>query len=181
MKIITRDIDKSWTLFLDRDGVINERIVDDYVKSWQEFRFLPGVKESIAVLSGIFGRVIVVTNQQGVGKGWMTEKELSDVHHKMKEEITASGGNIDAVYYCTKLKSEKDNCRKPAVTMFEWAMRDFPEMIPEKCIMVGDSESDMVFGKNAGMFTVFVGEEYDEADLVVPDLKSFAAFFDVNT
>ena len=65
-------IDRGWTLFLDRDGVINRRIVDDYVKSWDQFKFLPGVPDAIKRLAGVFGRIIVVSNQQGIGIGLMT-------------------------------------------------------------------------------------------------------------
>lgn len=169
-----RYIDRSWTLFLDRDGVINKRLVDDYIKSWDEFVFLPGVKESIKIFSEHFGRIIIVTNQQGVGRGLMTETSLKNIHRKMVEEITSSGGRIDAIYYCTDLRSRVPNCRKPSVTMFEKAKRDFPEIVASKCIMAGDSQSDMEFGKNAGMFRVYIGDDNNLANVCYPDLKSFA-------
>lgn len=73
-------IDHTWTLFLDRDGVINERLMGAYVRSIDEFKFLQEIPETIAQLSTIFGRVIVVTNQQGIGKGLMTERNLEEVH-----------------------------------------------------------------------------------------------------
>lgn len=149
-------IDKSWTLFLDRDGVINRRPVDDYVKNWNEFEFLPGVLEALKTLSGIFGKIIVVTNQQGIGKGLMTVEGLADIHHKMVLEIKKYGGRVDAVYFCPNLKSDNKNCRKPSTTMAELAKNDFPEINFEKSIMAGDMESDMVFGRNAGMKTVFI-------------------------
>ncbi len=169
-----KNIDKSWTLFLDRDGVINRRLVDDYIKYWEEFEFLPGTLESFRQFSGLFGRIIVVTNQQGVGKGWMTEKQLQEIHQKMISEINGAGGRVDAVYYCTDLKDKPENCRKPSVTMFERAKKDFPEIIPSKSIMVGDSPSDMDFGRNAGMFTVFIGGENNTANVCFKDMKSFA-------
>jgi histidinol-phosphate phosphatase family protein len=149
-------IDKSWTLFLDRDGVINRRPVDDYVKNWDEFEFLPGVLEAIKNLSGIFRKIIVVTNQQGIGKGLMTVEGLADIHQKMVLEIEKYGGRVDAVYFCPNLKGADENCRKPGIAMAELAKRDFPEIDFEKSIMAGDMESDMAFGRNAGMKTVFV-------------------------
>ncbi len=76
--------DNDWTLFLDRDGVINQRIVGDYVKSPEEFQFIDGVPESISILNGLFRYVIVVTNQQGVGKGKMTGNDVEAVHHFME-------------------------------------------------------------------------------------------------
>lgn len=149
-------IDKSWTLFLDRDGVINRRPVDDYVKNWDEFEFLPGVLEAIKSLSGIFGKIIVVTNQQGIGKGLMTVEGLADIHQKMISEIEKYGGKVDAVYFCPNLKGEDENCRKPGTAMAQLAKKDFPEIILEKSIIAGDMESDMLFGRNAGMKTVFI-------------------------
>ena len=92
------DIDKSWTLFLDRDGVINKKLENDYVKSWDEFEFLPGVLKSIQHFSQIFGKIVVVTNQQGIGKGLYTHEDLQNIHHKMIMEITNAGGRIDKVY-----------------------------------------------------------------------------------
>src|SRR5512146_1139382 len=92
-------IDKSWTLFLDRDGVINKRIPGGYVREWQHFEFLPGVKEAMKIFSGLFGHVIIVSNQQGIGKGIMTEKDLEEVHARMISEIERSGGRIDRIYH----------------------------------------------------------------------------------
>ena len=169
-----KHIDRSWTLFLDRDGVINKRLIDDYIKSWDEFVFLPGVKESIKIFSEHFGRIIIVTNQQGIGRGLMTETSLKNIHRKMVAEITSSGGRIDGIYYCTDLKSRVPNCRKPSVTMFEQAKRDFPDIEASKCIMAGDSQSDMEFGKNAGMFRVYIGGDNNFANVCFTDLISFA-------
>jgi len=169
-----KHIDRTWTLFLDRDGVINKRLIDDYIKSWDEFVFLPGVKGSIKIFSEHFGRIIIVTNQQGVGRGLMTETSLKNIHRKMVDEITSSEGRIDAIYYCTDLKSRVPNCRKPSVTMFEKAKHDFPDIEASKCIMAGDSQSDMEFGKNAGMFSVFIGGDNNLTNVCYPDLKSFA-------
>lgn len=149
-------IDKSWTLFLDRDGVINHRPIGDYVKNWDEFEFLPGVLEAIKKLSGVFGKIIVVTNQQGIGKGLMTVEGLADIHQKMISEIEKYGGKVDAVYFCPNLKGEDENCRKPGTAMAQLAKKDFPEIILEKSIIAGDMESDMLFGRNAGMKTVFI-------------------------
>ena len=148
-------IDKSWTLFLDRDGVINRRLLDDYVKRWDEFEFLPGVKEAIAKLSRIFGRVVIVSNQQGIGKGLMTEKDLDHIHSMMVHEIEEAGGRIDAIYHCPELKEKNPECRKPKPGMALQAQKDFPEIDFEKSVMIGDSESDIEFGKRLGMLTVF--------------------------
>ena len=93
-------IDKSWTLFLDRDGVINQKRDKDYVKNWAEFLFVEGSLEAISTLSKFFGRIIIVTNQRGVGKELMSEQDLIKIHEKMVHEINLSHGKIDKIYYC---------------------------------------------------------------------------------
>jgi len=175
-----KNIDKSWTLFLDRDGVINKRIYGGYVQHWEAFEFLPGVPESLAVFSGIFGKIIVVTNQQGIGKGIMNEDQLQSVHRKMFTEVEKAGGRIDAVFHCPDMASMPDNCRKPSPFLALKAQKQFPEIDFSKSIMVGDAESDMVFGKSAGMFTVLVGNESispEFVDFKTYDLPSLAGFF----
>lgn len=170
-------IDKSWTLFLDRDGVINLHYPNDYVKSWQEFIFLEGVLDAIRDLSHLFKRVIVITNQQGVGKKLMSATDLEFIHKKMRQEIKKNGGAIHAIYTATKLKSEKNNMRKPNPDMALQARRDFEGLDFSKSVMVGDSLSDMQFGKNLGMKTVFISNEkhtHELADWVSSSLSEFA-------
>jgi len=174
MSEFLKNIDSLWTLFLDRDGVINKRLIDDYIKRWDEFDFLPGVLESIALFSKVFGRIIIVTNQQGVGREWMDETQLKEINQNMISEIEQAGGRVDAVYYCTDLKEKPRNCRKPSTTMFEWAKRDYPEIDPAKSIMVGDSQSDIDFGQAVGMFTVFIGGDNKSANVCFSDLKEFS-------
>ena len=155
-------IDNTWTLFLDRDGVINKRIFGSYITNPHEFEFLPGVLESIKYFSSIFNRIIIVTNQQGVGKGIMTEPELIDLHKYMVSEITNVGGNIDSIYYCTELAEKPNSCRKPSIKMAQNALSDYPDIDFSKSIMVGDSKSDIEFGNNAGMKTVFITNDGDD-------------------
>lgn len=152
-------IDKSWTLFLDRDGVINVRLIDDYVKNVNEFEFIPGVLEAFRIFAERFGRIIIVTNQQGVGKGLMTMDDVATVHDYMLKDIASQKGRVDKIYVCPQLKSDPDNFRKPSPRMAYMAQHDFPEIDFEKSVMVGDSNSDIEFGKNAGMFTILIGDE----------------------
>lgn len=151
-------IDNDWTLFLDRDGVINVRIIDGYVTKIEEFEFLPGVIEAFKIFKNKFNRIIVVTNQQGVGKGLMTEDDVKKVHDFMINEVENHDGKIDKVYFCPQLKSVPDNYRKPSPKMAYMAKDDFPEIDLSKSIMIGDMNSDVEFGKNAGMMTVFIGD-----------------------
>ncbi len=154
-------IDKTWTLFLDRDGVINVRLIDDYVKNINEFKFLPGVLEAFKIFAEKFGRIVIVTNQQGVGKGLMTLQDVDSIHDFMKKEIEAQKGRIDAIYVCPQLKSDPNNFRKPSPRMAYMAQHDFPEINLEKSIMIGDSNSDIEFGRNAGMYTILIGDEFE--------------------
>ena len=148
---------KYHTLFLDRDGVINKHRLNDYVKEWSEFEFLPKVKEAFSILAGYFKLIIVVTNQRGVGKGLMTESELQEIHKRMVSAIAKSGGRIDAVYFCTDTNHDSPN-RKPNVGMALQAQKDFPEIVFEKSIMIGDSSSDMEFGEKLGMKSYLVNQ-----------------------
>lgn len=147
--------DATWTLFLDRDGVINKEIPNYYVLSWKEFVFEDGVLEALSRLKTIFGRILIVTNQRGVGKGLMTESDLNEIHFRMLSVIHAHGGRIDKVYSCTDLDSDSP-CRKPNPGMAYEAKRDFPEIDFSRSVMVGNHLRDMEFGRRLGMHTVWI-------------------------
>ncbi len=154
-------IDKTWTLFLDRDGVINVRKMNEYVLNKEEFIFIEGYHEAIRTLSARFGRIVVVTNQQGVGKGLMTEKDLEEIHAYLRSETQKAGGRIDAIYFAPQLKTEDQYYRKPGIGMALAAKKDFPEIDFSKSVMVGDTDTDIAFGENAGMKTVYISAHND--------------------
>lgn len=135
------------TLLLDRDGVINVLRPGDYVKTVDEFEWMPGVKDALREAAGKFRRIFIVTNQRGVGRGLMTREALDGIHSWMTAEITAAGGRIDGIYVCTAV-SDEDPCRKPNRGMFDRLLQDHPEVNPSRTLMVGDSESDLTFAKN---------------------------------
>lgn len=176
------------TLFLDRDGVINERLPGAYVSDWADFHFLAGVLDAMTIFTDYFARIIIVTNQQGVGKGLMTIQELNLVHQRMQEAIIQHGGQVDAIYFCPALSSDPNNCRKPAPAMALQAKASFPEIDFSHSTMVGDSISDIRFGHNLGMRTILVDTKTDEQhqwhlpnnqdlkpDMIVANLASFVA------
>ncbi|HEY6953950.1 MAG TPA: HAD-IIIA family hydrolase [Flavisolibacter sp.] len=174
-------VDKNWTLFLDRDGVINEERLGQYVLHWGEFIFSKGVLEVFKKLSDHFGRVIVVSNQRGVGKGLMTEEALQSIHLEMQREVEIVNGKIDKIYYCTE-KDDKCFNRKPNPGMALQAREDFPDIDFSKTIMVGNKPSDMKFGRAAGVYTVFVrttnpdqAYPHPDIDLVFHSLSEFAS------
>lgn len=148
-------VNKSWTLFLDRDGVINEEKKGSYILHRGEFVFYENVPQALKILADVFGITVMVTNQKGVGKGLMTLADLEDVHLYMQEGITAGGGRIDKIFFCTDLDDASLN-RKPNHGMALQAKECYPQIDFSKAIMVGNKLSDMEFGRNAGMFTVYI-------------------------
>ncbi len=178
MNIDKLKIDGSWSLFLDRDGVINKRLMGDYVKSVVTFDFLPGVLEAVSFLSNFFETTVIVTNQQGIGKGLMSAEDLNKVHTHLLKTVELNKGHINKVYFAPQLAKENSTMRKPNTGMALQAQDDFPSINFEKSIMVGDTLSDMAFGKNAGMVTVLVGNESDEShpniDFAYQDLYAFS-------
>jgi D-glycero-D-manno-heptose 1,7-bisphosphate phosphatase len=150
-----KEIDKSWTLFLDRDGVINHETVGFYITKWEDFIFYDGVLEAIKFFTKQFGRVIIITNQRGVSKGLMTEEDLNDIHQNMLGLISSNGGRINKIYYCTDMDNESPN-RKPNPGMAFLAKNDFPDIDFNRTLMIGNTTGDMKFGKNIGAQTIFI-------------------------
>ena len=175
MKLDWRNIiQDGWTLFLDRDGVINRRIIDGYVTTWEEFEFLPSVLEAMKVFAEKFRYIMVVTNQQGVGKGLMSMEDVDAIHDRMCLEIEAQDGRIDGILVCPQLATEPDNYRKPSPEMAYMAQEFYPEIDLKKCVMVGDGQIDVDFGRNAGVKTIFIGGENPDADDCFESLFDFA-------
>ncbi len=180
-----RKVDKSWTLFIDRDGVINEEKVGEYVLHWDQFIFGKGVLHSFKELSDVFGKVILVTNQRGVGKGLMSKEALDSIHYEMQREIEIAGGRLDKIYFCTEVENTCFD-RKPNPGMAVQAKEDFPDIDFTRSIMVGNKPSDMRFGRAAGMFTIFLATTNPDEPFPHPDidlrftlLAEFAAAFTI--
>lgn len=150
-------MEKGWTLFMDRDGVVNEQIIGGYVMDTEQFVFHNGVFEALEILHQLFDRVLLVTNQQCVGKGLCPMSTIDHVHDWMQQQLVARNVAFDKIYCCPHLAAEGCNCRKPKPGMAHQAELDFPEIDFAKSIMVGDSLSDIQFAVNAGMRPVHVG------------------------
>ena len=150
MKLSEINIEPYDTLLLDRDGTINVHLVDNYVKRWEEFEFIPGVLEAMPKLVRHFKHIFIVTNQRGVGKGVMTEIDLADIHKHMVEEIEKVGGRVDGIYYCTSL-TEEDVRRKPRRGMWDEIQRNYPDVTTERTLMVSDGDVDEAFAQNCGI------------------------------
>mgnify|MGYP000905290610 FL=1 len=148
------------TLFLDRDGVINVKLEERYVRNSNEFDFMQGALVAISKLSKLFKRILIVTNQQGIGKGIMTEDDLNLLHSFMTSEIGKLNGKIDKIYFCPHLDTENCNCRKPNPGMINQAIADFPEIDRQNSYLIGDSDSDIEAGNRMNLNTVKVDNEY---------------------
>jgi histidinol-phosphate phosphatase family protein len=171
------ETDHSWSLFLDRDGVINERIIGGYVQNVSSFHFIDNVQEAIVALRKIFGYIFVVTNQQGIGKKIMKVDDLHLIHDYMEKQLSVK---FDKIYYSPFLAEENNITRKPNSGMALQAKKEFPDIDFSKSIMVGDSLSDMQFGKSVQMKTVYIStggkniENDVEIDFICPSLYDFA-------
>jgi len=146
------------TLFLDRDGVLNRLLPGDYVRSWAQWEWMPGVLGELARWGAIFRHIVLVTNQRGVGKGLMTDADLSRIHAQMMTEILEAGGRIDLILACTAL-SEEDPRRKPNPGMFLEAKALFPDIDAKSSVLLGDSPSDAAFAANCGMQFILLNPE----------------------
>ena len=138
------------TLFLDRDGVLNRHLPGDYVKSWAQWQWMPGILQELPKWAAKYRHIILVTNQRGVGKGLMTDADLSRIHAQMMSELLEAGGRMDLILTCTAV-SEDDPRRKPHTGMFREACDLFPDIEATRSVMLGDSPSDAAFAQNCGM------------------------------
>lgn len=167
-------------VFLDRDGTIN--IEKEYLFRISEFEFIPGAIGAIKELNAAGFKVIIITNQSGIAKGYYGEKDLEKLHNWMEQELKKHGAVIDDIYYCphhneygTGIYKQDCTCRKPKPGMLLKAVTEH-DIVPGLSYTVGDRESDIIAGKRAGTKTILVGTGYAEntsipADYFAPDIK----------
>jgi len=164
-------------VLLDRDGVINKKAPEgQYVTSWEEVRILDGAAEAIALLNQTGFKVIVVSNQRCVAKGLISPRELEVLHCRISDELAAAGARIDRFYYCPHDYSDECSCRKPKPGMLLQAALE-NELELQNSWMVGDSNSDIQAGRNAGCLTALVAQGDHSgiyADLVASSLLKAA-------
>ncbi|HWY30222.1 MAG TPA: HAD-IIIA family hydrolase [Candidatus Acidoferrum sp.] len=153
-------------IILDRDGVLNEKAPRaQYVRNWSEFKWLPGVKESLRRLNEAGFKIILVSNQAGINRGAMTGQDLHDIHLKMVAEIEQSGGRVDAIYYCPHDWDEGCECRKPKPGMLFQAQHDF-NLDLSRTLFIGDDERDAQAAEAAGCLPALVSEKRTLLDIV---------------
>jgi len=145
--------------FLDRDGVINQRAAPhEYIESWEQFRFVDAALPALRALTARGYALIVVTNQQGVGKGRMSADALRTLHDEMTLALAAEGVTLAGIFHCPHLEQDGCFCRKPRPGLIYRALNETQFLIDMKrSVLIGDSEADMVAGRAAGLQTILVG------------------------
>jgi D-glycero-D-manno-heptose 1,7-bisphosphate phosphatase len=137
-------------VFLDRDGVINEKPVKgEYIRTPAEFRLLPNIADWIRLFNALELLVVVITNQRGVALGIMTEDDLAAIHAKMMRELAAFGARLDDVFYCPHALDDCD-CRKPKPGLV-YAARDKWDIDLSRSLLLGDSDNDRDLALNCGI------------------------------
>lgn len=150
-----RDNPSPWRdIFLDRDGVINENRAD-YVKSWQEFCFLPGALEALRLLTHSRYRIFIVTNQAAVNRGLLSRVTLEEMHCRMERSAAAHGARIAGLRYCPHREDEACTCRKPRPGML-LSLADEHQIDLGQAYFIGDAITDLVAGHAAGCRTILV-------------------------
>lgn len=178
--LVAERVGREWCLFLDRDGVVNRRIVGDYVRKWRDFEWLPRASLALNRLRQWAPHIVVVTNQQGIGKGLMSGEDVAAIHDRIKAELAADGVLIDAFQVCPHLESEACPCRKPRPALILDWLRQHPDSESSLSIMVGDSQSDLELAQNVaassgGCATIQIGERTPRGP--APD-ASFGSLWD---
>jgi D-sedoheptulose 7-phosphate isomerase len=168
--IVEREMFGDKTVMVDRDGTIAVDV--PYCADPDKIVLFPGAAEGIRALNDAGYRVILVTNQSGIGRGLVTHEQLAKVHERLCQLIEEkSGGHLDAIYYCPHHPDDKCSCRKPEIGMGIKAFMDFP-IDPTRSYMIGDYNRDIQFGKRLGLKTFLVSEEFTFADAVKKILDS---------
>ncbi|MGO4918555.1 HAD-IIIA family hydrolase [Maribacter spongiicola] len=175
VKLIEKET-KRKNLFLDRDGVINNKIENGYVLNWEQFHFKKDFIDFIQKHNDKFSLKIVVTNQRCVGRGLISADQLKSIHGQMIEQLKDIDVTIDKVYFCPEI-DDSAPCRKPNAGMLIEAEKDFSELtLDHSTWFIGDSLSDMQAGKKAGVCTILVSKDIyklkkiELADFIVESL-----------
>lgn len=150
-------------IFIDRDGVINVDLIGDYVKTWEEFRFEDGAVEGLKRIRQKGYKIIIISNQAGIGDKIFEESALWDIHKRMLEALGHHGVEIFATHYCLHGKEEGCSCRKPETGLLEKAVRGIP-FDRSKTYFIGDKASDIEAGKRFGVKTIFVRTGHGQFD-----------------
>lgn len=155
-------------MFIDRDGTINVNV--EYLDNPDDFKMYPGVAEGIKLLKDNGFKIIVVTNQSGIARGYFSEETLEKIHERMKNEFSKKGTSIDAIYYCPHHPDDGCNCRKPNSGLFEKAVKDL-KIDVKRSFIIGDRMLDVEAGYKIGCKTVLVPENKEKVEKEIKESK----------
>jgi D-glycero-D-manno-heptose 1,7-bisphosphate phosphatase len=150
-----KNANKEKVIFIDRDGVINEDPIGDYIKRWEDFRLIHGTLTAFKQLRDAGFTIVIISNQAGIGDGAYPESELNTITKNMCALFKKNGVDIRGVYYCLHGKQEGCDCRKPKPGLFKIVAKDI-SFAPEDCYFIGDKASDIAAGHAFGLKTVLV-------------------------
>lgn len=164
-------------IFVDRDGTLN--VERNYLNHPDQLELIPGSGNALAAARAAGWTIVIITNQSGIGRGYLNESVLTDIHRRLETLLADYECAIDGIYYCPHLPADSCQCRKPLPGMLQQAAHDL-EIDLAASWMIGDNVSDIEAGKAAGCRTVLVrtghGERFHaigtSADLVVADLPA---------
>ncbi|MBQ6269163.1 MAG: HAD-IIIA family hydrolase [Bacteroidetes bacterium] len=166
-------------IFFDRDGIVNRKLENDYVKSIDEFEFIEDFFELFDLCNRNHFLSILVTNQQCIGKKIITEHQLTVIHDYMqyilKERV---GKGFDAIYFSPDLADTGSLTRKPEAGMFFNAIKQY-DIVADQSWTIGDAITDVVAGKKACTNTLLIGDysNVSDADIILPTIKDAYYFF----
>lgn len=148
-------------VFIDRDGTINTNF--GYITDPNDFKMYPGVAEGIKLLKEKGFKIIIITNQSGIARGYLSKEKLKEIHEKMTDELFEKGTSIDAIYYCPHHPDDKCDCRKPNYGLIKRAVKDL-DIDTRHSYIIGDRMLDVEAGHNAGLKTVLVPEDKEKIE-----------------
>jgi len=170
-------------VFLDRDGVVNEVLTDrvKFVNKPKDLYILDGVGRAIQLFNENGYEVFIVTNQGGIGLGYITEKNLHAIHQKLTQEIEKEGGTIKDIVYCPHAPKAGCECRKPKPKMIQDLAKKYDINLSQS-YMIGDRDIDITAGKEAGTKTILIGnEKVEHADYYFENLLKAAVWIVTET
>ena len=171
-------------ILLDRDGVINKKAkTGEYITSWEKFEWINNTKKVLKKLSLEGFKYIVISNQAGISRGMVDQKQLIDIHKKMTTELSKDGIEILDIYYCPHHWDENCNCRKPKPGMLYKASKEHLFRL-DKTLFIGDDKRDCQTAYNAGCGAIFLGDPKElislpfnhQPDLIVTELENSLGF-----
>lgn len=161
-------------VFLDRDGTINFN-KKGYVHKIEDFEFIPKAIEALQILSNTGYKIIIITNQSGIGRGYYKEEDYKKLNNWMLNQLTKQGVRIDKVYYCPHHPDDKCECRKPKIGLLIQAVKDFGISLNDSWL-VGDDERDIIMGRSANVKTIKIGQKMSKQLKLEPNFYAKSLF-----